>query len=212
MEEYKKETLNSYARNPAFFEERWKEKMEKYALDDIEKFVAALQGPKVLDLGCGPGLYLEAFREKGLDAIGIDLSDEFLEICHSKGLNVRKMDMEQPLLYPYSYDGIWAHACLLHLPRSRAAAALATWAKLLKTHGVMHLAVKQGANEGFVPSERGDETKRWFTFFTDDELRGMLGKKFDVMHASSHENEDGAVWLKYLLKKKPDSKPLFQNA
>jgi SAM-dependent methyltransferase len=36
-------------------------------------------GDRVLDLGCGPGLYAEKFRSAGLKVLGIDLSERSLE-------------------------------------------------------------------------------------------------------------------------------------
>lgn len=35
-----------------------------------------LQGARVLDIGCGGGLFLRAIKEEGADAVGIDLADD----------------------------------------------------------------------------------------------------------------------------------------
>ncbi|RJX24464.1 MAG: class I SAM-dependent methyltransferase [Acholeplasma sp.] len=40
----------------------------------IRSFAKEIQQPKLLDLGCGPGLYAEAFVKEGLNVVGVDFS------------------------------------------------------------------------------------------------------------------------------------------
>lgn len=49
-------------------------------------------GPPVLDLGCGHGTFLELLNEKGVPGVGIDLSEEAVAICSSKGLDAFQSD------------------------------------------------------------------------------------------------------------------------
>ena len=48
--------------------------------------------PRILDLGCGPGLYAEAFAARGCEVTGMDLSPSSIEYAHSsasaKGLEI----------------------------------------------------------------------------------------------------------------------------
>ncbi len=182
MNEEKKVNATSYNANPSYYEAKFRKTFEEYAQPDLERFLSELNGSRILDAGCGPGIYLEYFREKGLDALGIDLSEAFLERCAEKGLNVRKMDMENPLLYPYSFDGIWCLA-LVHTPRERIPALAKTWAKLLKPNGVLFISAKKGVSEGYEPSETGDNTRRWFTYFEEGELQKYFSPYFDVIHS-----------------------------
>jgi len=49
---------------------------------------------KILDIGCGYGMTMMAIKKLGFhDIKGIDLSDEALEFCKSKGLIVTKTDI-----------------------------------------------------------------------------------------------------------------------
>lgn len=201
MHEEKKANVASYNANPLFYEQKFRQTFEEYAQPDLERFLSELSGTKILDLGCGPGIYLEYFREKGLDALGIDLSDAFLERCAEKGLNVRKMDMENPLLYPFSYDGIWCLA-LVHTPRERIPALAKTWAKLLKPNGVLFISAKKGVGEGYEPAETGDNSKRWFTYFEEGELQKYFSPYFDVIH--SYTRTIGSrEWVVGFFKRKP---------
>lgn len=52
---------------------------------------------KVLDLGCGRGEFLELCRENGINALGIDLNEQMIEICKDKGLDCRKEDILEAL-------------------------------------------------------------------------------------------------------------------
>jgi len=47
----------------------------------------------VLDIGCGRGEMLEVFRGAGIPARGIDLNDDSIALCQSKGLDAENADM-----------------------------------------------------------------------------------------------------------------------
>lgn len=204
MEPYKKDTTASYDIDPLFFEKKFRESFEQFGRDEATLFISKLFGKKVLDIGCGPGIYLDFFRENGLDAVGIDISDKFLETCFKKGLNVRKMDMENILFWPYSFDGIWAGSVLLHLQRKRIPALVKSWAKLLKPSGIIWVLVKEGEREGFDLSEREDNSKRWFTYFTENELREYFSPFFNEEYFYRRDSGNGVIWLEFLFRLKPD--------
>lgn len=202
MADEQKENSASYDKNPLFYEEEFRRTFQTHALPDVERFIAELNGTKILDVGCGPGIYLEYFREKGLDALGIDISDAFIQRCNEKGLNVRKMDMEKPLLYPYSFNGIWALS-IVHIPRARVPALIKTWVKLLKSNGVLFVAVKKGLGEGFEPAETGDGSKRWFTYFSEEEMLSLFSPYFEIIHSHAQSFNEKNTWLAYLFRLKP---------
>jgi 2-polyprenyl-3-methyl-5-hydroxy-6-metoxy-1,4-benzoquinol methylase len=67
-----------------------------------ERYVSRFTGApgQILDLGCGRGEFLEAAREAGLSARGIDQNEECVGLCRSKGL-----DAECAELFAY-VDGL----------------------------------------------------------------------------------------------------------
>lgn len=75
----------------------------------------------VLDIGCGRGETLEVLREAGITAVGIDLNDDSLALCRSKGLNVEKADLFAYLsAQPYaSIGGAVCCQVVEHLPPER---------------------------------------------------------------------------------------------
>jgi len=73
---------------------------------------------KVLDLGCGRGEFIEALREKGIPAEGIDMNEQMVDICLDKGLNCRKGDILDTLIRQEdgSLGGIFSSQVIEHLP------------------------------------------------------------------------------------------------
>jgi O-antigen chain-terminating methyltransferase len=91
---------------------------ESYVRSNVARYVDHFRGrDRVLDIGCGRGEFLEAMREAGVPARGIDLSDESVVQCRAKGLDVELAD-----LFPYleslpggSLDGIFCSQVVEHL-------------------------------------------------------------------------------------------------
>jgi O-antigen chain-terminating methyltransferase len=75
----------------------------------------------VLDLGCGRGEFLEAARDAGLAASGIDLSDECVALCRAKGLDAEKADLFAYLdaLADQSLGGIYCSQVVEHIEPNR---------------------------------------------------------------------------------------------
>ena len=73
---------------------------------------------EVLDLGCGRGEFLELCRENGINALGIDLNEQMVEICKDKGLDCRKGDILEALAdrEDNALSGIFSSQVIEHLP------------------------------------------------------------------------------------------------
>jgi methionine biosynthesis protein MetW len=68
-------------------------------------------GARVLDVGCGDGTLMAALRDRrGIDARGIELSPEDVELCVSKGLSVIQGDANRDL--PQYPDDAFDYAIL----------------------------------------------------------------------------------------------------
>ncbi|HZT36965.1 MAG TPA: class I SAM-dependent methyltransferase [Bryobacteraceae bacterium] len=78
----------------------------------------------VLDVGCGRGEFLESARAAGIEARGIDLSEENVALCRRKGLDVERADVFEYLAGApeRSFGGVFCsqmieHLAPAHLPR-----------------------------------------------------------------------------------------------
>jgi SAM-dependent methyltransferase len=88
--------------------------------------------PKFLDVGCGTGANLEMLAQFG-EAEGVDVSDEALEFCRAKGLNVHKGLAEKLPFEDGSFDVVTALDVVEHLDDD--AAGLREMHRVLKKDG-----------------------------------------------------------------------------
>jgi SAM-dependent methyltransferase len=72
---------------------------------------------KVLDLGSGPGVFLELLNEAGIEAVGVDRSEAIVEKAKRKGFRAIHSDLFEYLRTTEDrYDGIFCSHLLEHLP------------------------------------------------------------------------------------------------
>jgi 2-polyprenyl-3-methyl-5-hydroxy-6-metoxy-1,4-benzoquinol methylase len=94
---------------------------------------------RVLDIGCGRGEFLEAMRASGVGARGIDLSQESVALCRSKGLDAEVADLFDYLenLAEGSLDGIFCSQVVEHLLAERLPDMIRLSALRLERGGVI---------------------------------------------------------------------------
>jgi SAM-dependent methyltransferase len=105
------------------------------------QFVALLQGRRILEIGCGPGIDSKTFLDSGLQVIASDRCVEFLSIVQARypHLDTCAMDMTAPCFAANTFDGIFGFASFIHLPRNLAEHTLFGLRKILRQHGVLYL-------------------------------------------------------------------------
>ncbi|MFZ9151452.1 MAG: bifunctional 2-polyprenyl-6-hydroxyphenol methylase/3-demethylubiquinol 3-O-methyltransferase UbiG [Burkholderiales bacterium] len=108
-------------------------------LDHIDR-IAALQGKKVLDVGCGGGILAEAMAAKGAQVTGIDLADKPLKVAQlhllesGQQVDYRRIAVEELAQQaPASFDVVTCMEMLEHVPDP--AAVVDACAALLKPGG-----------------------------------------------------------------------------
>ena len=69
----------------------------------------------VADIGCGRGEFLELLKEAGIDAVGVDLNDQFLDYCKDLGLHVVKEDALAYVGSQSRLGGVFASQLIEHL-------------------------------------------------------------------------------------------------
>ena len=113
---------------------------EEYVRAGQEIYVPHFAGRRnVLDIGCGRGEFLEAMRSAGVGAKGIDLSEESVALCRSKGLEAETADLFTYLenLPDASLDGIFCSQVVEHLPPERLPEMIRLAASRLERGGVI---------------------------------------------------------------------------
>jgi 2-polyprenyl-3-methyl-5-hydroxy-6-metoxy-1,4-benzoquinol methylase len=87
-----------------------------------ERYAAKFAGAKnVLDLGCGRGEFLDVAREAGIEAHGIDQSEECIGVCLAKGLKAERAELFSYLesLADFSLGGVYCSQVVEHIPPDR---------------------------------------------------------------------------------------------
>ncbi len=102
-------------------------------------FLARLSpGARVLELGCGGGRDAEAMIAAGFDVDATDGAPALAREAERRlGRRVRVMRFDE-LAADQDYDGVWAAACLLHVPRAGLPDVLARIRRALKPGGLHH--------------------------------------------------------------------------
>jgi len=102
----------------AGFENRFRGYEEEVKTQQSDYLQYFKKGKRIVDLGCGRGEFLELLSEKGLEAEGIDINEEMVEICRNKGLRCHKGDLLEKLAdyQDNSLGGIFCSQVAEHLP------------------------------------------------------------------------------------------------
>jgi SAM-dependent methyltransferase len=115
----------------------------------LRGFLALLpSGASILELGCGAGNHSAVMLEAGFEVRATDGSPEMAEIAARRlGHPVEAMLFDQ-LDAREAYDGVWASACLLHVPRDELAGIFTQIHRAPKPSGVFYASFKIGEGDG----------------------------------------------------------------
>jgi len=115
------------------------------------------RAPRYLDVGCSTGFVVEAARDKGWDATGIDLNPSAIEFGRSRGLDLRTVALDEAGFAPRTFDAVSLFDVLEHL--LDPGRTLRACADLLAPGGILFLYVPNfdsasrllmGANAHFI--------------------------------------------------------------
>lgn len=153
-------TIGFYAREVAAYTTRGEE-----ASPRLEAFLAALPpGGRILELGCGAGQDSEAMLSRGFDVHPTDGTPEMARAAAERLGVATSTLLFEDIAEQNAYDGIWANACLLHVPRATLPSIIARIHAALKDKGVFYASYKAGTVEG------RDELDRFYNYPSPDWL------------------------------------------
>jgi SAM-dependent methyltransferase len=154
----------------------------------------------ILELGCGGGQDSEFMLAQGYDVRPTDGTAEIAREAEKRlGISVATL-LFGDLDAQGTYDGIWANACLLHVPRAELPDILCRIHAALKAGGVFYASFKAGEADG------RDEFDRYYNYPPENWLRGIyaeLGWATLSMEAQSGSGYDNrpTEWLHVLVTK-----------
>ena len=132
----------------------------------LGRFLALLSpGAAILELGCGAGFDTAEMLALGFDVSATDGSPEMAaEASRRLGRPVGTL-LFGDLDAVEAYDGVWANACLLHVPRNELPQILKRIWRALKPGGAFYASFKTGDAEG------RDTLNRYYNYPSPDWLR-----------------------------------------
>lgn len=153
-------------------------------------FIAKIKadGPfRILDAGAGSGRDTLAFVESGCRVVAVDASPAMRRECSRKLRGVLKAPLNDEvreaaensvcsdatfdeLTFRSEFDGVWAAASLLHVPRSQLDEVIGRLVDALKSGGALYLSFKFGRGEG-------DRAGRFFAYYAWDDILGYMRNK-----------------------------------
>ncbi|MGR9088433.1 MAG: bifunctional 2-polyprenyl-6-hydroxyphenol methylase/3-demethylubiquinol 3-O-methyltransferase UbiG [Gammaproteobacteria bacterium] len=107
----------------------------------IQSFIG-LSGRRIVDVGCGGGILTEGLAREGADALGIDLSEELVDVAELHGLETgvtahyQKISVEAlAAAQPESFDHVTCMEMLEHVPDPGS--VIKSCARLVKPGGMV---------------------------------------------------------------------------
>ena len=158
------------------------------------------EGGTILDAGCGSGRDAKAFVGAGFQVEAFDASERLTEIARklvgpSVPVHVLRF---QEIGYEDQFDGIWACASLVHVPKADLAPVFAQLNRALKPLGHLYASFKYG--EG-VQTRNG----RIFIYMSESSL-AQITSGFEQLESwvtsDVRPGRSSEKWLNVILRKK----------
>jgi ubiquinone/menaquinone biosynthesis C-methylase UbiE len=185
-------TKRNYDKVADFFEERTQEMQ----INDIDRFIEMVKtgkNPKILDIGCGPGRDASTFVKQDIDVVGVDISEEMLNIARNKvpEATFKKMDMRNLYFNSETFDGVWSAGSLQHIPKSEMDDLLSNIHSILKDGGIFFSDLREGEGEILEETnDYGEVIQRFMVYWQKDEfIQYLKDAGFEILSAKAVEEE-----------------------
>ena len=154
----------------------------------------------ILDLGCGSGRDSHFFLDQGHRIVAVDPVEAIAAYAAKYLCHPVRIQKAEDLAEIDTYDGIWACASLLHIPRSRIEATFKVLFNALKLQGIWYMSFKQGETES------QDRDQRFFNNYSRPLMEQLLQQHPELSIIEMSESKSilrgkTQVWLNILVKK-----------
>lgn len=192
------DTLNYYEKNAEAFTAGT---VDVEFVDIPNKFVNLLpKNAYILDYGCGSGRDTKYFIARGFKVDAVDGSEKLCRIAsENTGIAVQHMFFSE-LNAAEKYDGIWACASILHLPKEELQDVFHKMTRAVKSGGYIYTSFKYGEYEGY-------RNGRYFIDFTEKSFEEFIGAYSGVemieqwVSADARPDRGDEKWLNIILRK-----------
>jgi SAM-dependent methyltransferase len=138
---------------------------------------------RILDLGCGPGHDAAELATRGLRVTAFDPAGGLLAEAkaHASITHLVQGDARLLPFAPQSFDGIWACASLLHVPKGEVPAALSEASRCLRSGGVLFTSMQHGQGELIVDRSLELPVRYYFFYLSDEWSRLVSNAGFELI-------------------------------
>ena len=164
------QTIDAYERSAKECVARWNRRRHSQPPLLAEWLQCFSTGARLLDLGCGGGRDAGDLDRRGYRVVGLDRTSALLIMGRRRYplLPLIRADLRYLPFQAMSFDGLWAAASLMHLPKPEARRILADLCRLVRPGGLFAATVTYGTasrlvTDGWVPG-------RYFARWKKDEL------------------------------------------
>lgn len=150
---------------------------------------------RLLDIGCGAGKDIPLLTSLGYTVTGVDLSAGQLDVARQHHPRT-PFELASMLDLPFpdeTFHAAWMVASLLHLPKAQAPLAIREARRILKPGGVIFITVKEGTGDMIPVTTRIGS--RSYSYWTHDELTGLLEEDGLAILDQASRNEDDVTWV-----------------
>lgn len=166
-----------------------------------KKFIDLIPGNgHILDLGCGSGRDSHAFLNLGYRVSATDGSAEIARATSQYLGQPVTTQRIQDLDAVEIFDGIWASASLLHIPKAEMSKTFESIIDALRSTGIWYMSFKYGE------TERWDEQGRFFNDYSIHSIQTLLSsftniKIIEVNQQTSPLRGQPQPWLNVFIRK-----------
>ncbi len=164
------QTIDAYERSAKECVARWSKRRHRRPPLLAEWLTHLPADARLLDLGCGGGQDADDLDRRGYRVVGVDRTSALLLAGRRRyrSLPLVRADLRSLPFQAMAFDGLWAAASLMHLPKPDARRILADLCKLVRPGGLFAATVTYGmksrlVTDGWVPG-------RYFARWRKDEL------------------------------------------
>jgi SAM-dependent methyltransferase len=176
-------------------------------LHSARLFLEELSGPaSVLVLGAGDGRDAEYFRSHECRVVCVDYCAAMNRLALRR-LQQRVVVAGELTALPVadrSFGGVWASACLYHLPKTHLETALREVRRCLKPSGVFYLNLRRGSGERVEPNPRSfpHGGPRYYAYYSRRDVRRLL-EPFSIKRFWSTDPVLGTDYVQVIARSRP---------
>jgi len=197
LTEQEKITIKTYDKIAA----EWSKKhhIHDYWKEELKLFKKFLPIGKIIDIGCGGGRDAKPLSNLGYKYLGTDISTGLLKEAkkNNPGIKFIYKNLYKPSFKSNTFDGFWASAIFLHIPKDRINLILQrNW---IKQGGVGFISVKEGGGEVLDNSDIEGPVRFWSYYKLSEFRKLLMSNKFKILKNYRKKVIESTIWLIYFV-------------